>query len=271
MPPPQNEATDEQLRTLWVGGISDRVDEETLYELFVNAGPLLSVRIPVDRETKKQKPFAFVLFSHAESLPFAFELFRDVKLYGRPLRMQNKETGLGLGGGGGGGRSYNRSESDRSRRPEEHLSVTLSQHHRSVSMPDNFQQSHQPIHFQQLQQQQYQQHGPNLMPGMMNTQFLGGNQPQNPMFDGFMQQHVQMQQMQQMQQQQHHFPQHQQFQQQREDQQRGASRGDRALHDRDRSRSHDRSGGDRDRRRWDSWDSHQGGGGRRDHGRSSRR
>lgn len=111
----------------------------------------------------------------------------------------------------------------------------------------------------------------NLMPGMMNTQFLGGNQPQNPMFDGFMQQHVQMQQMQQMQQQQHHFPQHQQFQQQREDQQRGASRGDRALHDRDRSRSHDRSGGDRDRRRWDSWDSHQGGGGRRDHGRSSRR
>jgi len=159
MPPPQNEATDEQLRTLWVGGISDRVDEETLYELFVNAGPLLSVRIPVDRETKKQKPFAFVLFSHAESLPFAFELFRDVKLYGRPLRMQNKETGLGLGGGGGGGRSYNRSESDRSRRPEEHLSVTLSQHHRSVSMPDNFQQSHQPIHFQQLQQQQYQQHG----------------------------------------------------------------------------------------------------------------
>ncbi len=26
----------EQLRTLWVGGISDRVDEETLYELFIN-------------------------------------------------------------------------------------------------------------------------------------------------------------------------------------------------------------------------------------------
>ena len=36
MPPPQNETTEEQLRTLWVGGISDRVDEETLYELFVN-------------------------------------------------------------------------------------------------------------------------------------------------------------------------------------------------------------------------------------------
>ena len=37
MPPPQNEVSEEQLRTLWVGGISDRVDEETLYELFINA------------------------------------------------------------------------------------------------------------------------------------------------------------------------------------------------------------------------------------------
>ena len=99
------------------------------------------------------------------------------------------------------------------------------------------------------------------------------------MFDGLMQQHVHMQQQAMIQQQfqQQHFQQHQ-FQQQRdhrsydrEDPQRGASRGDRALHDRDRSRSHDRDGGDRDRRRWDSWDSQQGGGGRRDHGRSNRR
>ena len=36
MPPPKTEATEEQLRTLWVGGISDRVDEETLFELFIN-------------------------------------------------------------------------------------------------------------------------------------------------------------------------------------------------------------------------------------------
>jgi len=279
MPPPPSEATEEQLRTLWVGGLSDRVDEETLYELFVNAGPLQSVRIPLDRETKKQKPFAFVLFSHAESLPFAFELFRDVKLHGRPLRMQNKETGLGMGGGHGHGRSYNRSDSDRGQRPDEQLSVTLSQHHRSVSTPENFHQAHQPINFQQ-QHQQYQQYEPNIMPGsgMFNPQFIGGDQRQNPMFNGFMQQPVHMQQQAMIQQQFHqqNFPQHQ-FQQRdqrsydREDQQRGASRGDRALHDRDRSRSHDRGGGDRDRRRWDSLDSHQGGGGRRDHGRSSRR
>lgn len=35
-------------------------------------------------------------------MPFAAELFRDVKLFGRPLKMQNRETGVGMGGGGGG-------------------------------------------------------------------------------------------------------------------------------------------------------------------------
>ena len=45
MPPPNNEATDEQLRTLWVGGISDRVDEETLYELFINVSTVTEIII----------------------------------------------------------------------------------------------------------------------------------------------------------------------------------------------------------------------------------
>ena len=146
----------------------------------IQAGPLESVRIPVDRETKKQKPFAFVLFAHAESLPFAFELFREIKLYGRPLRMQNKETGLGMGGGGGrggphsransdsgrnrrgegevGAGAYNRSHSDSDRNQRHDLSVTLSQHHRSVSVPTNFQQGQQPIYFHHQQQQQFQQY-----------------------------------------------------------------------------------------------------------------
>merc|ERR1719188_163384 len=111
-----------------------------------------------------------------------------------------------MGAGSGGGRSYNRSDSDRGRRPGhgQQLEVTLSQHHRSVSVPENFHQGHQPVPFQQ----QYQQYGANLMPGMMNAQFMGGNQPQIQM-----QQHAMMQQ----QFQQQHFQQPQFQQQQRND------------------------------------------------------
>lgn len=96
---PQREVDEEQLKTLWVGGLNEKVDEEILYELFQNAGPLESVKIPKDRETKKQKNFGFIMFQHSVSVKYAYDLFNSVELYGQRLRLQNKETGLGLGNG----------------------------------------------------------------------------------------------------------------------------------------------------------------------------
>ena len=99
LPPPQHQQEDEveeeQLRTLWCGGISENVDEEILYELFLNAGPLVRVVIPKDRETKKQKNFAFIVFQHQESTQFAYELLNGTELFRQPIRLQNKATGLG--------------------------------------------------------------------------------------------------------------------------------------------------------------------------------
>ena len=37
-----------------------QVEEEVLFELFQNAGPLQRVTIPRDRETKKAKAYAFI-------------------------------------------------------------------------------------------------------------------------------------------------------------------------------------------------------------------
>ena len=86
---------EEQLRTLWCGGISDKVDEEILYELFQNAGPLERVVIPKDKETKRQKNFAFIVFQHVESTQYAYDLLNGTELFRQPIRLQNKETGLG--------------------------------------------------------------------------------------------------------------------------------------------------------------------------------
>ena len=91
----KTEIDEEQLRTLWCGGISDKVDEEILYELFLNAGPLEKVSIPKDKETKRQKNFAFIVFQHAESTQYAFDLLNGTELFRQPIRLQNKETGLG--------------------------------------------------------------------------------------------------------------------------------------------------------------------------------
>ena len=91
----EEEVEEEQLRTLWCGGISEKVDEEILYELFLNAGPLERVVIPKDRETKKQKNFAFIVFQHEETTNFAYELLNGTELFNQAIRLQNKATGLG--------------------------------------------------------------------------------------------------------------------------------------------------------------------------------
>ena len=51
-----------QEATLYVGGLDERVDEELLWELFVQAGPLQSVHVPTDKVTGRAVPFAFVEF-----------------------------------------------------------------------------------------------------------------------------------------------------------------------------------------------------------------
>ena len=87
--------SDEKLRTLWCGSVSEKVDEEILYELFQNAGPLEKVSLPKDRDTGKQKPYAFIVFQHTESVKYAYDLLNGTELFRQQIRLQQKETGLG--------------------------------------------------------------------------------------------------------------------------------------------------------------------------------
>ena len=80
---------------MWCGGLNDKVTEEVLYELFLNAGPLERVTIPKDRDTKQQKSFGFIVFEHEESVKFAYDLLNGVELHRSKIRLQNKTTGLG--------------------------------------------------------------------------------------------------------------------------------------------------------------------------------
>ena len=189
------------------------------------AGPLVNVRIPVDRETKKQKPFAFVRFHHPESVPYAIELMRDVTLFGRSMRMQNKATGAGMGGRGGQYQQQRppmpqfqppqRQSSHESPRQEAAgLSSFQNNHQRSWSMPGTPVSVAQAAMMQQQQQQMMAQQ-------MMMMGGGGGGGQGNPQM--MAQQMMAMAQMQQMQQQQGHdgfgnFQQQQGFQQQQQQQ-----------------------------------------------------
>uniref|UniRef100_A0A670HRA4 Splicing regulator RBM11 n=1 Tax=Podarcis muralis TaxID=64176 RepID=A0A670HRA4_PODMU len=80
-------AADEPDRTLFVGNLESRVQEEILYELFLQAGPVTKVTICKDKDGKP-KAFGFVCFKHTESVPYAIALLNGIRLYGRPIKVQ---------------------------------------------------------------------------------------------------------------------------------------------------------------------------------------
>ncbi|NXX19060.1 RBM7 protein, partial [Podargus strigoides] len=74
-------------RTLFVGNLDPRVTEELIFELFHQAGPVIKVKIPKDKDGRP-KQFAFVNFKHEESVPYGLSLLNGIKLYGRPIKIQ---------------------------------------------------------------------------------------------------------------------------------------------------------------------------------------
>ncbi|XP_037073043.1 uncharacterized protein LOC119094068 isoform X2 [Pollicipes pollicipes] len=54
------------------------------------AGPLERMHRPKDQKSGEPREFAFITFEDEDSVPYALELFKDTRLYGRPIRMQAK-------------------------------------------------------------------------------------------------------------------------------------------------------------------------------------
>lgn len=71
-----------------IGNLDDRVDERVLYEIMVQAGPLVEVYIPRDKDSKRSKGYGFTEFKTEESADYALRLFSGLlSLYNRPLRI----------------------------------------------------------------------------------------------------------------------------------------------------------------------------------------
>ncbi|KAL0122266.1 hypothetical protein PUN28_007182 [Cardiocondyla obscurior] len=72
--------------TIYCGNLSEKVTEDVLYELFLQAGPILRISIPKDRDGK-QRSFGFITYKHMRSAEYAMKLFDGTMLYNRILNM----------------------------------------------------------------------------------------------------------------------------------------------------------------------------------------
>lgn len=95
---------------VFVGGLSRDTGETTLQQLFAQAGEVVSVTMPTDRDTGQPRGFAFVEFSSGAEAEAAIDRLNGYELDGRKLRVNIAEEkrprmgGFDSSGGYGGGR-----------------------------------------------------------------------------------------------------------------------------------------------------------------------
>ena len=54
----------------------------------INLGPLVNVSIPIDHVSNRKRDFCFVEFQHKESVTYAIDVFKDIKLFGQTLHVR---------------------------------------------------------------------------------------------------------------------------------------------------------------------------------------
>ncbi|KAL8160395.1 hypothetical protein V2J09_001932 [Rumex salicifolius] len=83
----QHSAERNQDATAYVGNLDPKVSEELLWELFVQAGPVVNVYVPKDRVTNLHQGYGFVEFRSEEDADYAIKVLNMIKLYGKAIRV----------------------------------------------------------------------------------------------------------------------------------------------------------------------------------------
>jgi len=73
--------------TIYVGGLDEKVSETLLWELFLQAGPVVNVHMPKDRITQLHQGYGFIEFLGEEDADYAIKVMNMIKVYGKPIRV----------------------------------------------------------------------------------------------------------------------------------------------------------------------------------------
>lgn len=93
--------------TLYIGNLDERCTDPLIWELMLQAGPVINVHLPKDRVTQSHQGYGFVEFGSEEDADYACKIMNQIRLYGKPIRVNkasaDKRGPNGEGGGLGGG------------------------------------------------------------------------------------------------------------------------------------------------------------------------
>jgi len=85
-----------QEATIYVGNLDPKIDEEIIWELMVQCGPVANVHLPRDKITNQHQGYGFVEFKNEEDSDYGIKILNMIRLFGKPIRCnkssQDKKT-----------------------------------------------------------------------------------------------------------------------------------------------------------------------------------
>ena len=84
--------------TLYIGNLDERCTDPLIWELMLQAGPIINVHLPKDRVTQSHQGYGFVEFASEEDADYAGKIMNQIRLWGKPIRVNKASADKRTGG-----------------------------------------------------------------------------------------------------------------------------------------------------------------------------
>ncbi|KAK9463380.1 uncharacterized protein V1516DRAFT_667608, partial [Lipomyces oligophaga] len=95
------EADRNQEATVYIGNLDEQATDALIWELMLQAGPVVNVHLPKDRVTQQHQGFGFCEFQSEQDADYASKIMNQIRLFGKPIRVNkasaNKQQSLDVG------------------------------------------------------------------------------------------------------------------------------------------------------------------------------
>jgi len=86
--------------TLYVGNLDERCTDSLVWELMLQAGPVINVHLPKDRVTQTHQGYGFVEFGSEDDADYAAKIMNQIRLWGKAIRVNKASADRKTGGPG---------------------------------------------------------------------------------------------------------------------------------------------------------------------------
>ncbi|KXN82623.1 Splicing factor 3B subunit 4 [Leucoagaricus sp. SymC.cos] len=87
---PQDDRNQEA--TVYLGNLDERCTDALIWELMLQAGPVVNVHLPKDRISMAHQGYGFCEFLTEEDAEYACKIMNQIKLWGKPIRVNKASS-----------------------------------------------------------------------------------------------------------------------------------------------------------------------------------